>query len=218
MLTKEQKRALEAVFSSELSAIAVWGGGTALSEKYLHHRESEDIDIILSDLPDTLVITALANVVKKSVGAKTVESFVRMNRFQYFFKVPNGAQLKVEFVYYPFPKLDKPKKQGKILIESLADICASKTLAAYQRNEPKDAFDLYIVLNKKLFTLKELVKGVEDKFGEQIDPAALLARLTKSARQFDVLKPLIFEKKITQDKLINLFQKEFSKILKSKNL
>lgn len=57
MLTKEQKTTLETTFSSGIKDIAVWGGGTALSEIYLHHRRSEDIDIILSDLPTGDILT-----------------------------------------------------------------------------------------------------------------------------------------------------------------
>ena len=64
MLTKEQKTTLETIFNSGVKNIAAWGGGTALSEIYLHHRLSDDIDIILSDLPAGDILTALSNQVR----------------------------------------------------------------------------------------------------------------------------------------------------------
>ena len=68
MLTKEQKTILETIFSSKIAGIASWGGGTALSENYLGHRKSEDIDIILSDLPPTIELTILAEKIGKALA------------------------------------------------------------------------------------------------------------------------------------------------------
>lgn len=214
MLKKEQKLALEEIFSSNLATIATWGGGTALSEIYLHHRRSDDIDIILADLPPLTELTILANKIKKSLAIKTTKSLVKMNRFQYFFDLPNNQLLKLEFVYYPFPKLDHPKKIGKIKVESLLDIAVAKTLTAYQRQEVKDAFDLYILLKNKHFTLKKLVKGVEQKFGETIDPRALLAKLVENLKTFKSLKPMMIGKKYHQKDLLDFLQQEFNRYMK----
>lgn len=182
----------------------------------MHHRQSEDIDIILSDLPVGMYLTTIANQIKAGLGADSMENFSRMNRFQYFFNLKQKEQLKLEFVYYPFLRLNKPKKNGRILIESLRDIAVSKTLASYQRKEPKDAYDLYEVLKRKLYSLNELVVGVEKKFGEKIDTALLLANLTSNSKNFDMIKPLLIDKKITQQVLIDLFQEEF-RIFQTKN-
>lgn len=214
MLTKEQNKILKTIFNSELKDFAAWGGGTALAEEYLHHRTSDDIDIILTDLPPTFTLTSVANKVKKALSAKKMKSFVKMNRFQYFYEADDGQNQKLEFVYYPFIKLEKPKRKGPVVIESLRDIAASKTLAGYQRNEPKDAFDLYVILTRKIFSLSQLITDVEKKFGEEIDAIMLLSHLTKSVEQFDELRPLILEKACQKD-LINLFQKEFNKIQKN---
>jgi len=216
MLTKNQKTVLEIIFASELKDFATWGGGTALSEIYLHHRQSDDIDIILSDLPVGTYLTAIANQIETELGADSRDNFSKMNRFQYFFNLKPKNQLKLEFVYYPFPRLDKPKKDGKILVESLYDLAVSKTLAGYQRKEPKDAYDLYEILKRKLYSLNKLVVGVEKKFGEKIDTALLLANLTDSSEMFDAIKPLLVDKNITQKALTALFQEEF-KIFQTKN-
>lgn len=114
MLIKEQKLILEEVFNSKIKDTAVWGGGTALSEIYLKHRKSEDIDIILSDLPPLIELTILTNKIKKVLGAKKKKSIIKMNRYQYVFEFSKNRQQKLEFVFYPFIKLEKPKKLEKI--------------------------------------------------------------------------------------------------------
>ncbi|MCX6812466.1 MAG: nucleotidyl transferase AbiEii/AbiGii toxin family protein [Candidatus Berkelbacteria bacterium] len=217
MLTKEQKLVLKEIFKSPIENIAVWGGGTALSEIYLHHRKSEDIDIILFDLPPVDVLTTLSNQIKKSLGAKNKKSFSRMNRFQYVFELSDSDQLKLEFVYYPFPKIGKVMEVSGFKVESLLDIAISKTLLAYQRSEVKDAFDLFIILQDKKFTFEKLISGVKEKFEEQIDPAILISRLTKSLENFDYLKPLL-TRKYSKKEIADFFQKLFDEYLRKQKL
>lgn len=212
MLTKEQKLTLEIVFQSPVKTIATWGGGTALSEVYLHHRKSDDIDIILSDLPPLEVLTTLSNTIKKTLVAGNKRSFTRMNRFQYVYNLVDDKQLKLEFVYYPFPKIDDNQEISGIKVESLQDIAISKTLAAYQRSEVKDTFDLFIILQNKKISLEKLIAGVEKKFEEKIDPAILLARLTKSLTSFENLKPLLV-KRHSKEEMSEFFQLLFNDYL-----
>ena len=216
MLNEAQKIILDIIFNSDLKDIATWGGGTALSEVYLHHRLSEDIDIILSDLPVGEYLTIVTKKIKEKLKSQSVESFSRMNRFQYFFNLELEDQQKLEFVYYPFPKLHEQKKVGKILIESLLDIATSKILAGYQRQEPKDAYDIYEILRQKKFTLDNLILGVEKKFGEKIDAGTLLVNLAHNAENFEYIKPLVIDKKIIGKDIKDFFQKEFNQYLKRK--
>ena len=218
MLTKEQRKILDEIFASDIRKTAVWGGGTALSENYLHHRKSDDIDIILSDLPPSAELTILTNKIAKSLKVVSKKSVANMNRFQYFFTQKGGKQQKLEFIYYPFPKLARPKKRDNIHIESLKDIAVSKTLAAYQRQEVKDAFDLFIILKKKYFSLNGLIKGVEKKFGEQIDAAMLLANLTECLKNFNDLMPLLSDKTVKKSDMNKFFQELFNKYMRRKKL
>lgn len=213
MLSKVQKTILELIFNSPVKNFSAWGGGTALSEIYLHHRRSDDIDIILSNLPDEIILTTLTNEIKNKLKATKKSSFVKSNRFQYVFDFKD-CQQKLEFVYYPFIKLEKGRKIDDIEIESLRDIAVSKTLAAYQRSEVKDTFDLFIILRKKHFKLSELVEGVTKKFGEEIDPAMLLAKMTKTLDGYSILAPML-TKKFSKGEIADFFQKELDEFLKS---
>ena len=218
MLTKEQKATLKTIFSTGVRDIASWGGGTALSEIYLHHRRSEDIDIILSDLPAGDILTTLSNQIAEKIEAKSKESGSKMNRFQYVFELPDKKQQKLEFIYYPFPKLGRIKKIDQIKVESLFDIAVSKTLTAYQRREVKDAFDLYIILSNKHFTLDRLIVGVEKKFGEIVDTAALLAKISSILNDYVKLTPMIIKNKYSKKNMLEFFQKELEQFLKKNKL
>lgn len=216
MLLKKQKIILETVFSSKINKIATWGGGTALSEIYLHHRQSKDIDIILTNLAPEIELTILTNQIKAQLKAKNKKSIVKMNRFQYVFNFDDDKEQKLEFVYYPFPKLGKIKKIDSIKAESLLDIAVSKTLSAYQRDEVKDVFDLFILFKDKHFTLKKLIAGIKKKFEEEIDPALLLARMTKNLGSYENLKPLTTGKEYSKSEIADFFQTEFNKFFKDK--
>ncbi|MBU2595451.1 nucleotidyl transferase AbiEii/AbiGii toxin family protein [Patescibacteria group bacterium] len=216
MLSKEQEIILETVFSSKIKDVAAWGGGTALSEIYLHHRRSEDVDIILIDLPPEIELTILTNEIKDKLKARAKKSVAKMNRFQYVFELDDGNEQKLEFVYYPFPKLAKVKKIDKIKVESLLDIAVAKTLSAYQRSEVKDVYDLFIILNEKKFTLKKLIDGVKKKFEEEIDPAMLLAKMTKNLDNYENLKPLLLKKDYLKKEIVDLFQSEFNNFFRNK--
>lgn len=218
MTSQEQKIILETTFDSKIKNIAAWGGGTALSEIYLHHRRSEDIDIILSNLPSEIELTILTNQIKEKLKARAKKSVVKMNRFQYVFELDGDNEQKLEFVYYPFLKLGKIKKIDGIKAESLLDIAVAKILTAYQRNEVKDVFDLFIILKERKFTFKKLIEGVKKKFEEEIDPAALLARMTKNLKNYESLRPLLIGKKYSKNEITNFLQSEFNKFLKDKKL
>ncbi len=83
--------------------------------------------------------------------------------------------------------------------------------------EIKDTYDLFIILKNKYFTLSQLIKGVERKFGEQIDPANLLARLSNSLKNFDGLKLLSVNKNYTKKQISDFMQDQFNHFLDNNN-
>ncbi|PIZ81285.1 MAG: hypothetical protein COY02_02870, partial [Parcubacteria group bacterium CG_4_10_14_0_2_um_filter_41_6] len=138
-LTQLQKQALNAIGQTELAKYFYWTGGTLLSSHYLHHRISEDLDFFSDDLIEEEAVLAEMNKIKKILGIAKMIHTTRMNRQQYILQ-KGKEQLKVEFVYFPFQSILKPKKikQFPVKIASLKDISVNKIFALYQRAEPKD--------------------------------------------------------------------------------
>lgn len=70
----------------------------------------------------------------------------------------------VKLTKLQIPAIEKRKRLAEFSVktDSLTDIMVNKVLSAYQRNEAKDVFDLYIYLNEKpKYNLVKLTKMVE---------------------------------------------------------
>ncbi|MBI2639141.1 nucleotidyl transferase AbiEii/AbiGii toxin family protein [Candidatus Peregrinibacteria bacterium] len=216
LLDATQKKFLAAFQKSELAKYFYWTGGTLLAEEYLHHRFSEDLDFFSDRLFFDEYIAAQIAELRRKTGAKSVQEVKRLNRRQFVFEY-GKRQLKVEFVYFPFPRFDKRQhsKCWKINIDSLRDIAANKTHAAFERNEPKDVFDFYWIIQRGRFSLLQCVKFVEKKLGVKIDPVTLIAKLIDALPSLQNLTPLITDKNLLQpEKMKKYFEKKALAYLK----
>ena len=151
-------------------------GGTALTEFYLQHRLSEDLDFFSEEEFDTTYITIFLRKNAKAIGLKEMEIDKKEgNRFMYFLDF--GTQkLKVDFCSYPYPRIraDLGKKINNLKIDSIFDIATNKVFTLFQHPRLRDYVDLYFIFQEeKNFTLKELVAYVRNKFDMHVDPKTL---------------------------------------------
>lgn len=196
-----------------------WTGGTLLSYEYLRHRQSVDIDFFSQNLLQENEYLVLANNLKKTVFAKKISLTTFQNRHIFFIGRGN-EQLKIELVYFPFPPIEKRKKLPKlsVLIDSLTDIMVNKTLATYERFEPKDVYDLYAYFQvKPKYNLFQLANLVEKKFGVSIESVLLLEKINARAENLDILQPLLLKKeKNLSLKVKRYFQQIFNQHVNKK--
>jgi len=218
ILTVFQKEVLKKIGQSELSRFFVWSGGTALSARYLRHRLSVDLDFLSQDLlPDEYLLSQIRKIVKE-LRVRKIEEQKRFNRHEFWLR--RGKEtLKIEFVFYPFPYIKRPKKiqEFNLKLDSLEDILTNKAHAVYERAEPKDAFDFYCLLRVKKMDFLKVFRWVEKKFGVRIDPALFISELLKGADSLLGIKPLILNRKLFKPGVIKkYFQKEAEDYLKKK--
>jgi len=110
-------------------------GGTVLSEFYLKHRLSEDIDLFSEYAEvDPQVPEAFLRKISKKLGIKEfkVSQFLGLVSFILVFQ--DGETLKVDFNYYPFPRINKGKKYKNLDIDSLYDIAVNKVHTLCRRH------------------------------------------------------------------------------------
>jgi len=190
-----------------------WTGGTLLAYQYLHHRISADLDFFSHDLFTDDQYLIFLNDLKKQIKAEKITLTIRQNRQLYLIEHGKEA-VKLELVYFPFPAIEKKVllPEFSIKVDSLTDIMVNKTLSTYQRQEPKDVFDLYCYLNdKSKYNLQKLIKLVERKFGIVIDSTMLLAKINELASQLDSLLPLLLvPQKDLSSKVKEFFQDIFN--------
>lgn len=186
-------------------------GGTALSEYYLHHRLSEDLDFFSETEIDKIWILTLAKHIKQAIRFDRLDIEESFNRNLVYFSNPS-IQIKTEFTYYPFTQIETPKVISGIKVDSLTDIAVNKFFTVYQKPAARHFIDLYFILTKKNYSWETLGKLARIKFDTVIDPIQLGSQLIKSETVKDSPKMIV---KISESGWRKFFTKQ-AKLLKNK--
>lgn len=191
-LTYLQELVLDLFSQSPLKDKFYWSGGTALSVVYLHHRKSEDLDFFSDESFSHSDIINFLNNLKIKTGLKFIEEKKIFDRWNFF--LHNHEEVRLEFVHYEHPRLGKRGKWQQMSVDSLDDIAANKLMALFDRNEPKDAIDLYYILTKGKYEIGTILKFVQKKFGVKFEESAVWGEALKGAKDIKELKPLLIGK------------------------
>jgi predicted nucleotidyltransferase component of viral defense system len=219
ILTPIQRKFLELVQAENyLTKRYYWTGGTVLSEFYLHHRDSEDIDLFtekeevhLPSIKDFVGITGT----KLGATGISYTRFLGLHTFLFNFK--NRNHLKVDFNYYPFPRINTGKKWNKIDIDSLEDIAANKVHTISVKPRSRDFIDLYFLLKDKKWglSLPRLISLAKAKFDWDINPIQMGENLAKVITVKDLPRMLVpFDQKKMENFLLKLAKSLDSDIFK----
>ena len=179
ILTDKQISLLEEMGRSEFIAQNFYlTGGTALAGFYLNHRYSEDLDFFSETEFDIVQINIALKKIKEKLGISKIDFQQSYNRNLFFLHF-NQEVIKTEFTYFPFPRIEKGKKEYGIEVDSLLDIAVNKLFSIYQRTQARDYIDLYIIARQKKYAIDDLVKKAKIKFDWHIDPLQLGAQFIK---------------------------------------
>lgn len=197
--TREQQLILDKIASNPFLANTFYfTGGTALSYFYLHHRISDDIDLFSETKFNPQEISSLiarwADELSFTFTARTNDTM-----FIYFLTFPNGIELKLDFVYYPYHRIEKGAHYHALPVDSFKDIAVNKIITVNQRDEVKDFVDLYFIL--KTHTIWDLLAGAEHKFKMPIDRVLLASDLLKSS-YFTTLPKMLLPLEIEELKAV----------------
>ncbi len=218
MLNKTQAAVIRLLADSSLRDRFYWSGGTLLSEKYLHHRKSYDIDLFANESFRYQEVLPLVARLRDQLNLRQIEEHKIFDRWEFF--LHNHEEVRLEFVHYDFPALKPRKRWRGVLIDSLEDLAANKTMAAIERHEPKDVVDVYYLVTKRKMSLPKLLKLVNKKFGLKIDESTLLSELLHGSSRLNEIKAMLLgkstqrEKKLTQIK--DYFQNLSAELLRQR--
>lgn len=214
-LSDFQKEFLKEFGKTKFADSFIWSGGTALSYYYLQHRESFDLDFMSTDLfPDEYILAEIKKLTANLKINKTEEKKI-YNRYNFW--LTKKETLKIEFIFYPFPFIEKPKKlkEFNIKIDSIKDILTNKTHAIFERSEPKDVFDFYCILQKEKIKFPIVFKWVKNKFSVEIDPVLFVGKILEGVDKLNGIKPFIVKREFYNiDKIKKYFEKEAQNYLK----
>ena len=123
-------------------------GGTALSEFYFKHRLSEDIDLFSEKEVKPHAVEPFLKAISPKLGISKIikENFLGLYTYKLQFK--DGTILKVDFNYYPFPRIEKGIYFGKLEVSSIYDIAVNKVHTISMRTRARDYIDLYFIFKK----------------------------------------------------------------------
>jgi len=193
-----------------------WTGGTVLSEFYLHHRESEDIDLFIENKEVNLSVIKpfIADFARKNKIKKVIHvNYLGLESFK--MELEEGFLFKVDFNYYPFPRIEKGLKWKNIVVDSLLDITVNKVHTISMKPRARDFIDLFFILKEKKYDINYLILQAKAKFDWDIDRIQLGHKLMMVKTFTDFPTMLVpFSQKKMEDfyfALAKSFEKEIFK-------
>ena len=180
ILTPEQDKFLELISRNKyVRERFYFTGGTPLSAFYLQHRLSEDIDFFSEK---EIYLPSVRGFIKKIQNALRIQkvdytNFLGLHSFQLYF--PERVVLKVDFNYYPFPRIEKGTKYKNMEIDSMRDIAANKIHTLFMKPRARDYIDLYFLIKQQNFSLGGLIADAKAKFDWDIDKVNLANQLLR---------------------------------------
>ena len=200
-ILSDNQRRLLTLLSGEDSICKTFylSGGTALAEFYLRHRLSEDLDFFSEEEFEPEGVSAVLKKIRDAAGIISVRYEQSFNRNLFFLELEKD-EIKTEFTYFPFPRIEQKKKMGNLCIDSLIDIAVNKIFTIYQKPRSRDFIDLYCILKREPWTISDLVKKAKIKFDYHIDPLQLGAQFVRAEALKDYPSMLIsLDKSAWQD-------------------
>lgn len=199
ILTPKQLEFLELVAGEkQITKRFYLTGGTALSEFYLHHRLSEDIDLFCEEEEvDQRVVEAFLKKKSSLLRVAEIKRSQFLGLYSYMLIYNDGEKLKVDFNYYPFLRIERKKKFRDLEIDSLYDIAVNKLHTLFMKPRSRDYIDLYFIMNGENYSLKRLILDAKAKFDWHIDRVNLASQFLRVSEFADfskMLKPLDREK------------------------
>lgn len=216
ILTELQRRFLELVLKEDyLLKNYYWTGGTVLSEFYLHHRKSYDIDLFTENkevhLPS---VSKFVSFVGRILGAQKISHsrFLGLESFVFSFKVK--TELKVDFNYYPFPRINLGKKWRGLAVDSLEDIAVNKIHTISMKPRTRDFVDIYFIFKSyNKISLPWLISQAKAKFDWHIEPVQLGENFAKVVTLSEYPKMLLPFKREEMERFFLSLAKSLEKVI-----
>ncbi len=216
ILTSFQKSILSGICQEKfITENFCLGGGTALSEFYLKHRLSDDLDFFTEKDISFDLLRKGVNKIASELKIKSVE-YLEIQATKIFFLKSNQKEVvKTDFNYFPYYHFEKGKKYLNLNVQSLTDIATSKLDTILTRKQARDFVDFYFIQKEHPFSLKFLLKKIQKKFRWSVDPLFLASCFLKVKDLKDYPKMLKdFSKEEMIDYFLNLAKDQKTKIFR----
>lgn len=162
LLTKLQGDVLISFFAQPIGKSYFLTGGTALSGFYFYHRESIDLDLFTFETIEIELVRQVFEAIATKAHL-SLDHRVATEGYHKFFLIGKDVELKIDLVKDQKVHFGDIKTFNKIRVDSIENIGSNKITAIFGRTEAKDFIDLYLILQKKLFTFQKLLQDAKKK-------------------------------------------------------
>jgi hypothetical protein len=175
---------LRSLAASKLAHEATFGGATALSAVFLHHRLSEALGFFLFREPTPADLRPLAAALER-MGFEVEDRPFEARRALVL--VSDGAEVgHVDFAHFPYDPVDRPVPWRGLRVDSLLDMTINKLQAVLTRARARDFLDLYFLLRESPQPdVASLLSLVRAKFDVGPSPITLAERLLR-VEEFEI--------------------------------
>ncbi|MBI2049467.1 nucleotidyl transferase AbiEii/AbiGii toxin family protein [Candidatus Roizmanbacteria bacterium] len=216
ILTPKQLKFLECIQEEKsITRNFYLTGGTALAEFYLLHRLSEDIDLFSEHKEvDPGAVDAFLRKISPKLKIKNIQRIQFLGLFTYILNFRDNDRLKVDFNYYPFPRIKKGTLYKSIQVDSIHDIAANKIHTLFMKPRARDYVDLYYILKNKDLSIEKLILDAKAKFDWHIDPLTLASQFMRVKEFTDMPQILVpFNENSMKDFFVSEAKKLKNKII-----
>jgi predicted nucleotidyltransferase component of viral defense system len=213
ILTSHQKKFLELISKEKYFTQRFYlTGGTALAEFYLKHRISEDLDFFTEkEEVNPIPIARFLNLNSKKLELVNFDTKKVLGLYSFFLHFKDNQVLKVDFNFYPFPRIEKGLKFNSLEINSIYDIAVDKVHTVVLQPRARDFIDLYFIIKEKKYDFFDLLMQAKAKFDWHISAIELGARLMEASKLKDYPRMI---KKINHQEWKNFFLEQAKKLKK----
>jgi predicted nucleotidyltransferase component of viral defense system len=191
VLTDFQADILNTLFEEGIGELGYYlTGGTALSEFYLQHRYSDDLDFFTREERSLKEDYEIFSKIFSNHGFEIVSAEVSSEYARFFVSSARRPreQLKIEFARDVPAMISLPKIHENIIVDSFEDIAVNKVCAILNREppEPKDFVDLFFILEDSKYSVDYLMNRAREKEGTLDNEYGILQFATNLLRVEDL--------------------------------
>lgn len=159
-----------------------------MSEFYLHHRLSEDLDFFTEgEFSEREIDDFIARICRKLDISTKKET--HMGHIAHYLQFKNSGPLKIDFVHQPFKQLEHGMYWNKLRVASLWDITIDKVYTIFNRVASRDFVDLYFTIQKEKYNWNQIIDALEEKYQAHFDRMSLMTRfpVVKDVQDFPTM-------------------------------
>ncbi len=183
----------------------VLGGGTAIMLQ-IGHRHSYDFDCFA----DKEISTMLFYRTRKIFGQSTKLQI----KTSEMIAVVTHQGVEVSFVWHPFPTIRPIIETNCINLFHLEDLIANKAYTIGRRNAWRDYVDLFFFLQRKRYSLGDIIGFAQKKFSGGFNQKLFLAQLTYF-KDVPIQDTTFIKDSFTPSQIKSFLEKEVEKYVKN---